>query len=139
VASIGNGMDPALPTVRAISALEPTPTKNGCHQHENSNCRDACGFLAVHHVVAWEFGYTSVFEVAFREHPTTQAVIDLWISCGLLFMIMIVDNRRSGRRPRAVAPYALITMLLGAIGPLLYFIVYPGLLTIKGRAASAHE
>lgn len=28
--------------------------------------------------IVWEFGYISVFEVAFREHPTTQAVVDLW-------------------------------------------------------------
>jgi hypothetical protein len=87
--------------------------------------------------IAWEFGYTSVFEVAFREHPTTQAVIDLWISCGLLFVIMVLDHRRSGRTLGAVVPFALVTMLLGAIGPLLYFIVYPGLLTSKEPAPPA--
>lgn len=78
--------------------------------------------------IVWEFGYLSVFQVAFREHPTTQAVVDLWIACGLLFFIMILDNRRSGTPVRSVAPYALVTLLAGSIGPLLYFVVYPNLL-----------
>lgn len=87
--------------------------------------------------VAWEFGYTSVFEVALKEHPTTQVLIDLWISCGLLFFIMILDNRRNGRSFRKVAPFAVITLLVGAIGPLLYFLVYPNLL--KFRDETKHD
>jgi hypothetical protein len=82
--------------------------------------------------IAVEFGYTSVFEVAFREHPTTQAVVDLWIACGLLFFVMILDNQRSGGTLYSVAPYAVLTLLLGAIGPLLYFLVQPNLLTPRG-------
>lgn len=83
--------------------------------------------------IAWEFGYTSVFEVSLRQHPSTQALVDLWISCGLLFFVIIFDNRRNGRPFRKVAPFAIVTMLLGAIGPLLYFLVYPNLLEMKGR------
>jgi hypothetical protein len=78
--------------------------------------------------IAWEYGYTSVFEMAFREQPTTQAVVDLWIACGLLFFIMILDNRRNGRSLREVAPFAIVTVLAGSIGPLLYFFFYPDLL-----------
>ena len=83
--------------------------------------------------IVWEFGYISVFEVAFREHPTTQAVVDLWIACGLLFFIMILDNQRSGRSFRKVLPFAVVTVLAGSIGPLLYFLVYPGLLKPMNR------
>ncbi len=83
--------------------------------------------------IAWEFGYTSVFEVAFREQPTTQAVVDLWIACGLLFVIMIRDNTSSGRSLRAVAPFAIVTLVAGSIGPLLYFLFYPGLLQGKAK------
>lgn len=83
--------------------------------------------------IVWEFGYISVFEVAFREHPTTQAVVDLWIACGLLFFIMILDNQRSGRSFRKVLPFAIVTILAGSIGPLFYFLVYPGLLKPTGK------
>ncbi len=81
--------------------------------------------------VAWEFGYTSVFEVCFREHPSTQAVFDLWIACGLLFVVMLRDNQKSGRPWQKAAPFAVLTLLLGAIGPLLYFFVYTDLLQAK--------
>lgn len=84
--------------------------------------------------IIWEFGYTSVFEVSFRQHPSIQVVIDLWIACGLLFFIMILDNQRNGRSLRTVAPYAIITVLAGAIGPLLYFIVYSDLLKSKTKS-----
>jgi hypothetical protein len=81
--------------------------------------------------IIWQFGYTSVFEVCLREHPSTQALIDLLISCGLLFFIMIFDNRRSGRPIRKVVPFAIVTVLAGSIGPLLYFLVYSHLLKPK--------
>jgi hypothetical protein len=83
--------------------------------------------------IVWEFGYTSVFEVTLREHPSTQALIDLLIACGLLFFVMILDNRRSGRPFRKVAPFAIITILAGSIGPLLYFLVYSNLLKSKSE------
>ena len=82
--------------------------------------------------IAMEFGYTSVFEVAFRGHPTTQAVVDVWIACGLLFFVIILYNQRSGRPLYSVAPHAVLTLLLAAIGPLLYFLVQPNLLTPRG-------
>lgn len=81
--------------------------------------------------IAWEFGYTSVFEVTLREHPSTQVLIDLFIAGGLLFVIMVLDNQRSGRSFRKILPYAIVTCLLASIGPLLYFIVYPDLLKFK--------
>jgi hypothetical protein len=83
--------------------------------------------------IVWEFGYTSVFEVSLREHPSTQALVDLFISCGLLLFIVIFDNRRNGRSLQKVAPFAILTILLGAIGPMLYFLVYPNLLRIVDK------
>lgn len=79
--------------------------------------------------VAWRFGYTSVFEVSLREHPSTQALIDLFIAGGLLFVIMVRDNQRSGRSFRQLLPYAILTCVFASVGPLLYFTVYPDLLT----------
>lgn len=78
--------------------------------------------------VAWEFGYLSVFEVSLREHPSTQAIIDLWIACGLLFLIIFADHLRSGRPLIHFVPFAIVTSIFGAIGPLLYFICYSDLL-----------
>jgi uncharacterized membrane protein len=79
--------------------------------------------------VAWEFGYTSVFTVGLREHPTTQALIDLFISVGMLMLLMIADSKRNKRSKRKIAPFIILTLLLGAIGPLIYFLTYPGLLS----------
>ncbi len=78
--------------------------------------------------IAWEFGYTSVFEVSLREHPSTQVLIDLFIAGGMLFVIMVLDNRKSGRSFRKIIPYAVVTLAAGSVGPLLYFTVYPDLL-----------
>lgn len=77
--------------------------------------------------IAWEFGYTSVFEVSLREQPSTQVLIDLFIAGGLLFVIMILDNRKRGRSFGKIIPFAIVTALGGSIGPLLYFTVYPDL------------
>lgn len=78
--------------------------------------------------IVWEFGYVSVFEVTLREHPSVQVLIDLIIACGLLTLIMIIDNQRSGRSFRKVAPFVIVTAFAGSIGPLLYFLVYSNLL-----------
>lgn len=74
--------------------------------------------------IAIEFGYTSVFEVCLREPPSTQALVDLWISCGLLLLLMVFDNKKNGRPFRLVAPFVVITLVAGAIGPLAYYFVY---------------
>lgn len=81
--------------------------------------------------IVWEFGYTSVFEVSFREHPSTQVVVDLFVTGGILLLVMILDNQRSGRPFRKVLPFALATIFAGSIGPLLYFLFYPSLLKSK--------
>lgn len=83
--------------------------------------------------IAWEFGYTSVLESALREHPTTQVLIDLFIMGGLVLAIMISDNQKSGRTFLQLLPYVILTALLGAIGPLLYFIFYTDLLKAKAK------
>ena len=83
--------------------------------------------------VAWTFGYTSVFTVGFREHPTTQALLDLFISVGLLMLIMIADSIKNNRSISKMAPFIVLTLLLGAIGPLIYFLTYPSILTRERR------
>lgn len=84
--------------------------------------------------IVWEFGYTSVFEVSFREHPSAQAVIDLFIAGFVLLLIMIADNKRSGRPFRKVLPFLILGVIAGSIGALLYFLVYPNLLKAKAKS-----
>ena len=81
--------------------------------------------------VVWQFGYTSVFTVTLQQHPSTQVLLDLYIAGSLLFWIMILDNKRQGRAVKKVIPYLVVTMFLGAIGPLIYFLVYPELLKLN--------
>lgn len=90
--------------------------------------------------IAWEFGYTSVFTSSLKEHPSTQVLVDLFVMGSLVMgslvlAIMIFDNQRAGRSFRQVAPFVTITMLAGAIGPLLYFIVHGDLLKSKEKKA----
>ncbi|MES2803197.1 MAG: hypothetical protein V4654_11940 [Bdellovibrionota bacterium] len=80
--------------------------------------------------IVWEFGYTSVFEVTLREHPSTQVLVDLFVTGSILLAIMILDNQRNGRPFRKVLPFVIVTVLAGSIGPLLYFIVYTDLLRL---------
>lgn len=72
--------------------------------------------------IGWEFGYLSVFTETLDKHPSTQALLDLVIAAVLLLFVMIADNRRRGRDFKNVLPYVITTLLLGSIGPLLYFI-----------------
>jgi uncharacterized membrane protein len=81
--------------------------------------------------IIWEFGYTSVFEVSLREHPSTQVLIDLFVMGGILMAAMITDNQRSGRPLSKLVPFMILAILAGSIGPLLYFIVYPSLVNLK--------
>lgn len=81
--------------------------------------------------IIWEFGYISVFEVSFREHPSTQVVIDLWIAGFILFLIIIADNKRSERSFQKVLPFLILGAFTGAIGALLYFLIFPDLLKAK--------
>ena len=81
--------------------------------------------------IIWEFGYTSVFEVSFREHPSTQAVIDLFVAGFILLIVMIADNQRRGRAFKKVLPFLILGVFTGSIGALLYFLIYPDLLKFK--------
>ena len=81
--------------------------------------------------VAWQFGYTSVFTVCFSAHPSAQALLDLFIAAGMLTFIMIVDNHRSGRSFLSLLPYLILALVFASIGPLLYFLIHPELLTFK--------
>jgi hypothetical protein len=83
--------------------------------------------------IVWEFGYTSVFEVSLREHPSTQVLVDLFVMGGILLAIMILDNQRNGRPFRKVAPFVIVALLAGSIGPLLYFLVYTDLLKVSSN------
>ncbi|TNE44285.1 MAG: DUF2834 domain-containing protein [Deltaproteobacteria bacterium] len=96
-------------------------------------------FVAYTTWVAWKFGYTSVFTVCFRAHPSTQALVDLWIAGGVLGYIMIVDHLKNGRSFLSLSPYLALTLLLASVGPLLYFMVYPDLLTLQRSSEQSNH
>ncbi|HAA57330.1 MAG TPA: DUF2834 domain-containing protein [Myxococcales bacterium] len=88
--------------------------------------------------IVWQFGYTSVFTETLRSHPSTQVLFDLFISGGLLTLVMIVDNHRKGRSFVTLIPFLLLTLSFASIGLLLYVLVYPDLLSFRPQTKQDH-
>lgn len=87
---------------------------------------------------AWlvvDVGYVAVLEDAFSKWTTTQVFLDLSIACLLLNIIMIRDHITSGRSLLSLLPFLAMTLILGSIGPLLYFIRHTELLDLSGLKA----
>lgn len=69
---------------------------------------------AVNHV-----GYVGIFEHAFASPGGIQLFVDLCVALGLVSIWMIRDARARAVNP---VPYLLLTLSLGSIGPLVYFV-----------------
>jgi len=66
----------------------------------------------------YKVGYVGVIDYQRNSPAGWQVFADLVIACILLLMWIFPDARKRGRNPWG---YALITVLLGSFGPLLYW------------------
>ena len=66
-----------------------------------------------------QYGFVGLFDAAFANAATIQVFADLVIALSLVVAWMWQDAREQNISP---IPYALLTLGLGSIGPLLYLI-----------------
>ena len=76
-------------------------------------------FLGLTAWAVYQHGYVGFFELALANWATRLMFVDLSIALALFTVWMVQDARARGGR---WLPYALVTLLLGAAGPLLYLI-----------------
>ncbi len=77
------------------------------------------GFLTLCGVAIAQHGYTGFFELATANWATRTLFADLVVALALVVAWMVRDARERGIR---LAPYLIVTLLLGSAGPLLYLI-----------------
>lgn len=85
-------------------------------------------FGALTAVALWQHGYWGIFLPLIRSSAGLQVLVDLVIALGLFLAWMWPDARSQGRSPW---PWALLTLVTGSIGALLY------LLTRRSAARAA--
>jgi len=76
-------------------------------------------FLALTAYALYQYGYMGFYDVIFANAVSLQIVADLLIG---LTIVMVWMWRDAGQRGIAAAPYLLLTLGLGSIGPLVYLI-----------------
>jgi hypothetical protein len=76
-------------------------------------------FAALTAWAVWQHGFVGIFQLAFSSWATTLLFVDLTIALSLALVWMFGDSRERGL---AFAPYALLTLAFGSVGPLLYLI-----------------
>jgi hypothetical protein len=79
-------------------------------------------FLVLTALAVGEHGYLGFFELAAANSATRLLMLDLVIALSLITSWMWRDAERRGANGMSIAPYALITLLFGAAGPLLYLL-----------------
>ena len=67
-----------------------------------------------------EVGYVGLFQYALASPAGIQVLVDLCLALALVCVWMVADARRRGA---TVAPFLLLTLTLGSIGPLSYLVV----------------
>lgn len=72
--------------------------------------------------VVWKTGYLGFFDQLFASPAGWQVMADIVIALVLVLSWIRRDARAHARR---FWPYALVTVLLGSIGPLLYLLLRP--------------
>ena len=75
-------------------------------------------FTALSVYAVYKVGYIGVIDYQRHSPAGWQVFADLVIACILLLMWIFPDARRHGRNPWG---YAIVTLVLGAFGPLLYW------------------
>lgn len=77
-------------------------------------------FSVVTALALWQHGYWGVLEPHFKSWGAAQVFLDLVIALGLFMLWMWRDARQSGR---AFWPWAALTLVAGAFGPLIYLLL----------------
>jgi len=77
-------------------------------------------FVALSLWVLADVGYVGLFQFQLSSPAGIQVLVDLVLSCSLIMLWMFRDARERGA---AFLPFALLTLTLGSIGPLLYLLV----------------
>lgn len=79
----------------------------------------ALDFLLLTAWVVYQNGYLGTFAELFSSWPGVLASVDLLLALTLVAGWMIADAGKLGLR---VAPYLVLTLLLGSFGPLVYLV-----------------
>lgn len=79
-------------------------------------------FTALTGYAVYEVGYLGFFELAVANWATRVLFLDLVIALSLITVWMARDARERHGSATAITPYAIVTLLFGAAGPLLYLI-----------------
>jgi hypothetical protein len=77
-------------------------------------------FVALTAYAVYQHGYLGFFALVVANAATVTAFADLVIALTMVAIWMARDARERGV---SVLPYLLLTLTLGSVGPLLYFIV----------------
>ncbi len=80
-------------------------------------------FVALTAYAVYHYSYMGFFEVIFANAVSLQIFVDLVVALAFVMVWMWRDARQRGI---AAAPYILLTLGLGSIGPLLYLIRIAG-------------
>jgi MFS superfamily sulfate permease-like transporter len=76
-------------------------------------------FAALTAYAVYQHGYVGFFEIMFANSVTWTALADLTIALSLVLAWMWQDSRE---RNVSFFPYAVLTLTLGSVGPLVYLI-----------------
>lgn len=76
-------------------------------------------FLALNAWVVAEHGYIGAFATILSTLPGILVFVDLTLALGMVMAWMWTDARKHGL---TVAPYLLVTLALGSLGPLAYLV-----------------
>ena len=79
-------------------------------------------FAALNAWVVYELGYVGLFQAALSNLAGIAVMVDLTIALSIILVWMFRDARAKGL---SFAPYAVLTLLLGSIGPLVYLLRRP--------------
>jgi hypothetical protein len=76
-------------------------------------------FMALTAYAIERYGFAGSLELCFANAATTTLFVDACIALGLVVMWMVEDARTQGR---SWLPYALLTLVFGSVGPLVYLV-----------------
>ena len=79
-------------------------------------------FGALSAVALWQHGYWGILAPHFQSFGAAQVLADLVIALTLVMVWMWHDAKASGRN---VWPWAVLTLVAGSFGPLLYLLTRP--------------